>query len=222
MSPCYSTRKVISQDVCRNTRPDAPWALFHILWHCGRQRVSATHTHTVHRQDQGQLPASIFIIFILSDLLHPSWRHWSQPSPCDASALHTCTHIHTHAPVHSAVTPCIIENSCCKVPLLLTLYPSLTLLLLLHLPFWLKAIPKPSSPPFPFSCLTHPPPIPPPTCLRVCLLSVVVLIDKLVWFCFCSALLFLSSLIDDASQGKKCCCFFVVFFSWGWIPKQIF
>lgn len=162
MSPCYSTRKVISQDVCRNTRPDAPWALFHILWHCGRQRVSATHTHTVHRQDQGQLPASIFIIFILSDLLHPSWRHWSQPSPCDASALHTCTHIHTHAPVHSAVTPCIIETSCCKVPLPLTLYPSLTLLLLLHLPFWLKAIPKPSSPPFPFSCLTHPPPIPPP------------------------------------------------------------
>lgn len=219
MSPCYSTRKVISQDVCRNTRPDAPWALFHILWHCGRQRVSATHTHTVHQQDQGQLPASIFIIFILSDLLHPSWRHWSQPSPCDASALHTCTHIHTHAPVHSAVTPCIIETSCCKVPLPLTLYPSLTLLLLLHLPFWLKAIPKPSSPPFPFSCLTHPPPIPPPPHASEC-----VYYQLLCWlinwcdfvfvllFCFC-----LFSLMMPLKEKNV-----VVFFSWSWIPKQIF
>lgn len=79
-------------------RPDALWAhthtLFHILWHCGRQGISTTHTHTERRQDQGQLPASIFIIFILPDLLLPSWRQWSQPSPCDASTLHT--HLQTH------------------------------------------------------------------------------------------------------------------------------
>lgn len=68
--------------------------LFYILWHLGQTR-NIHHTHTlnaVHRQDQGQLPASIFIIFILPDLLYPSWRQWSQPSPCDASTLHTHTH----------------------------------------------------------------------------------------------------------------------------------
>lgn len=57
-----------------------------------------THTHASHQQDQGQLPASIFIIFMFPDLLLPSWRQWSKPSPpCNASTLHTHTHtLKTH------------------------------------------------------------------------------------------------------------------------------
>lgn len=165
MRSYYSTRKVISQDVCRNT---PPWftvgththAIFHILWHCDREGISTVHTHTV--QDQGQLPASIFIIFILPDLLLPSWRQWSQPSPCDASNLLTHTHIHTCSCTLGSPSTDNWDQLLQGASSLDPAPPPLHLILLLHLPSWQKAIPKPPpSPPFPFS-LT-----PPPSCMPV-------------------------------------------------------
>lgn len=93
MSSCYSTRMVVSQDVFRNT---PHWCTvgththFRILW----QASTIHHTHS-HRQDQGQLPASIFIIFMFPDLLLPFWRQWSKPSPAMPQP-YTHTHLKTH------------------------------------------------------------------------------------------------------------------------------
>lgn len=128
-----------------------------------REGISTTHTHTV--QDQGQLPASIFIIFILPDLLLPSWRQWSQPSPCDASNLHTHTRKHTCSCTLSSPSTDnwdqLLQGASSLDPA-----PLLHLTLLLHLPFWQKAIPKP--PPLPILFLSLSPPPLPHACECVC------------------------------------------------------
>lgn len=83
--------------------------------------------------------------------LHPLWPLAPLLAPVVSAPpplLTTHTLAYTHAPVHLAVPPWIIETSCCKVPLPLTLHPSFPLLLLplllvvVHLPLWQKANPK--------------------------------------------------------------------------------
>uniref|UniRef100_A0A3B3RW28 SAM domain and HD domain 1 n=1 Tax=Paramormyrops kingsleyae TaxID=1676925 RepID=A0A3B3RW28_9TELE len=71
--------------------------------HCGDIVYTRSHTHThTHTYHMGLLPACILIIFILPDLLPPSWRLWSMLPPCPPTPLRP--------------PAWIMETSCCKVP----------------------------------------------------------------------------------------------------------
>lgn len=134
---CCSARMGGSQDVFRNT---PHWCTMGTHTHTHTSASCCTvadkeyppHTGVACRQDQGQLPASIFIISMFPDLLLPSWRQWSKPSLCNASTLQT--HLKTHMLPYT-LQPDNWDQLLQGAPPQLTLLP-------LHLPFWQRTISK--------------------------------------------------------------------------------